>query len=61
MNLDDLPDQRSSNESLFDQTMREAPGRRSQEAGAGPRHRESDVQSRLRGAADEYDLGSRTQ
>ncbi|CAB0040447.1 unnamed protein product [Trichogramma brassicae] len=25
MNLDDLPDQRSSNESLFDQTMREAP------------------------------------
>ncbi|CAB0037748.1 unnamed protein product [Trichogramma brassicae] len=25
MNLDELPDQRSSNESLFDQTMREAP------------------------------------
>ncbi|CAB0038203.1 unnamed protein product [Trichogramma brassicae] len=50
MNLDELPDQRSSNESLFDQARcARAPGRRSQEAGTVSRHRESDVRSRLRG------------
>ncbi|CAB0044999.1 unnamed protein product [Trichogramma brassicae] len=62
MNLDELPIKGRRTRALFDQTMREARTTEPRSGPKVPRHRREPMfGSRLRGAADEYDLGSRTQ